>query len=116
MMTSSGLSSDEDFWPAICEPCELSLLPSAPELSDDLALAEMCGSPVLSEALRRDLLTLMSDDGGDAEPACLGGAAEAPADEQDELEHHASPPSQRPDEPEEEVLSAPAPAPAPGHA
>eukprot|EP01045_Picozoa_sp_COSAG04_P020183 COSAG04_NODE_2041_length_4943_cov_2.912335_1_plen_414_part_00 len=102
-MTSSGLSSDEDFWPAICcEPCELSLLPSAPELSDDLALAEMCGSPVLSEALRRDLLALIDD--GDAEPACLGGAAEAPADEQDELEHHASPPSQRPDEPEEEVL------------
>ena len=93
-----------DIWPEPCEPCELSLLPSAPELSDDLALAEMCGSPVLSEALRRDLLALMDDD---AEPACLGGAADATVDEQDEMEDHAiSPPSQRPDEPEEEEEAA----------
>ena len=68
---------------------------------------------MLSEALRRDLLLLIDD--VDAEPACLGGAAEAPADEQDELEHHAiSPPSQRPDEPEEEsvlprMISTPSP-------
>ena len=108
------MASDDDFWPEPCEPCELSLLPSAPELSDDLALAEMCGSPVLSEALRRDLLALMDD--GDAEPACLGGAADATVDEQDEMEDHAiSPPSQRPDEPEEaeavlpRMISTPSP-------